>query len=79
MTTLLSVGSSLLMGLVLLVSPWTNLWDTNQLLQLHPLLRAAVLSPYMRGAVSGLGLVNILLAALELYAYLRGKAARLLS
>jgi hypothetical protein len=67
------------MGLVLVASPWTNLWDTNQLLQLHPLLRVVVLSPYLRGAVSGLGLVNLLLAALEVHAYLRGTAARLSS
>lgn len=68
------------MGLVLVVCPWTSLWDhANQLLQLHPLLRSVLLSPYLRGAVSGLGLVNLLLAVLEVHAYLRGTTARLSS
>jgi hypothetical protein len=78
-TTLLSVTSALLMGVVLVVSPWTSLWDTNQLLQLHPLLRLVALNPFLRGAVSGLGLVNLLLAAVEVHAYLRGTAARISS
>ena len=79
MTTLLSVASALLMGLVLCLAPWTSLWDTNALLQIHPLLRAIALNPYMRGAVSGLGLVNLLVAALEVYGHLRGTAGRISS
>jgi hypothetical protein len=70
-TTFLSVSSALLMGLVLVVCPWTSLWDTNYLLQLHPLLRDLMLNPYLRGAVSGLGLVNLMLAVLEVHAHLR--------
>ena len=54
--------SSLLVGLVLVLSPWTTLWDANYLLQPHPGLRSLLLSPVARGAVSGLGFVNILLA-----------------
>jgi hypothetical protein len=59
---LLSVASSLLVGLTLVVAPWTALWDANYLLQPHPAMRAIVLSAFTRGAISGLGLVNILLA-----------------
>jgi hypothetical protein len=59
----LSVLSSLLVGLVLLVAPWTALWDTNYLL--HPALRALLLSSVARGAVSGIGLVNIVLGLYE--------------
>ena len=65
MTSFLSVLSSLLVGIVLIVAPWTVLWDANYLLQPMPLLRALLLSPFARGAVSGLGLVNILLAVDE--------------
>jgi hypothetical protein len=57
-----SVLSSVLVGLVLVAAPWTSLWDANYLLQPHAGLRAFLLSPVTRGAVSGLGLVNILLA-----------------
>jgi hypothetical protein len=58
----LSALSSLLVGLVLILAPWTPLWEGNAFLQPSTLLRAALLSPLTRGAVSGLGLVNILLA-----------------
>lgn len=62
MALLLSALSSLLVGIVLLVAPWTVLWDGNVLLQPSSWLRGLLLSPFARGAVSGLGLVNILLA-----------------
>jgi len=61
----LSVLSSLLVGLILVVVPWTAWWDTNYLLQPYPALRAFVLSSFTRGTVSGLGLVNIVLALHE--------------
>jgi hypothetical protein len=68
----LSVLSSLMVGVVLLVAPWTtpmtpvtgSLWDVNYLLQ-YPAVRAVLLNPFMRGTVSGLGLVNIVLAVHE--------------
>jgi hypothetical protein len=60
--TLLSALSSFLVGIVLVVAPWTVLWETNYLLQPSPLLRAVLLSTFARGAVSGLGLVNLVLA-----------------
>jgi hypothetical protein len=61
----LSVSSSLLVGVILVVAPWTALWDANYLLNPHPTLRAIVLSPFTRGTVTGLGLVNIVLAVWE--------------
>jgi 3-dehydroquinate dehydratase len=65
-THLLSALSSLLIGAILVVAPWwTEVWDANVLLQPWPLLRSAILSPFARGAVSGLGLVNVLLAVQE--------------
>jgi len=62
----LSVLSSLLVGMMLAVAPWTPWWDVNYLIQPHPMLKALVLSPYVRGAVSGLGLVNVVLGVWEL-------------
>jgi hypothetical protein len=64
-TTLLSVLSSILVGLILVVVPWTTLWDGNGLLQGYPFLRTFVLSTFTRGAITGLGLLNILLAFFE--------------
>jgi hypothetical protein len=46
-------------GLLLIVLPWTSFWDRNYLLDLVPSVRELVLSAYVRGAVSGLGLLNV--------------------
>jgi len=61
----LSVLSTFLVGVILVIAPWTALWDANYLLNPHPVLRSVFLSAFTRGTVSGLGLVNIVLAFLE--------------
>ena len=60
----------LVVGAVLVIIPWTSLWDANYLLQPHPAIRGFLLSAFTRGAVSGLGLVNILLALHDAHRYL---------
>jgi hypothetical protein len=68
---LVSALSSFLIGLILVIAPWwTEVWDANVLLQPWPFLRSLVLSPFVRGAVTGLGLVNVLLAFVELREHL---------
>jgi hypothetical protein len=62
---LLSVISSLLVGTILVIAPWTALWESNYLLHPHPALRAILLNAFTRGSVTGLGLVNIVLALHE--------------
>jgi len=52
-------------GLILLALPWTLLWDNNFFFSLEPELRETLLSPYTRGAVSGLGAVNLWIALTE--------------
>ena len=56
--------------------PWMTLWDANYLLQPHPAVRALLLSAFTRGAVSGLGLVNILLAVHDAHQHLTGAGER---
>jgi hypothetical protein len=73
---ILSVLSSLLVGVILVVVPWTALWETNYLLQPYPAVRTLLLSGYMRGMVSGLGLVNIVLALDEAHQHLRARGER---
>jgi hypothetical protein len=46
-------------GAFLTVFPWTPQWDTNSLANLVPMLRDFWTSSYFRGALSGLGLLNI--------------------
>jgi hypothetical protein len=72
----LSVVSSLLVGAILAIAPWTALWDANYLLQPYPALRALALNPFARGTISGLGLVNIILALHDAYLHLFSRGPR---
>jgi len=76
LTVFLSVTSSLLVGIILALVPWTGLWDANYLLQPYPALRLLVLSPFARGTVTGLGIVNIVMALHEAYLHLATRAPR---
>jgi hypothetical protein len=59
---------SLVVGVLLVFAPWLPwVWDANWLLQPWPGLRSLLLNDFTRGAVSGLGLVNVLLASSDLY------------
>jgi hypothetical protein len=46
-------------GAFLVILPWSVWWDRNVLFSLLPGLRPYLASNYARGALSGLGLVNI--------------------
>jgi hypothetical protein len=76
LAALLSIGSSLLVGLVLIVAPWTPFWESNWILQPWPALRVVLLSGFARGAISGLGLVNVLVALADLHGRLLASARR---
>ncbi len=68
MAALLSITSSLLVGLVLTIAPWTSVWEANWLLQPWSGLRALAMSGFARGAITGLGLINLLVGAADLHA-----------
>ena len=53
-------------GVFLLIFPWSNVWDQNSLLSYYPDLKIVVLNNFFRGAVSGLGLANLLLGFWEI-------------
>ena len=46
-------------GLLLVVLPWSSFWDTNYFAAAWPLLQTVVTNNFVRGAVTGLGLVNL--------------------
>jgi len=52
-------------GAFLIVFPWTPQWDANSVANLFPLLRGLWASSYFRGALSGLGLLNIYISLAE--------------
>lgn len=46
-------------GLLLIVLPWSAFWERNYFIYAVPLLEPLFTSPFFRGAVSGLGLLNL--------------------
>jgi hypothetical protein len=62
---LLFATLSLELGIFLVVFPWSELWHRNWIASLAPQWRVIWDSPYFRGAMSGLGLVDIYIALLE--------------
>ena len=53
-------------GLVLVVVPWSVYWERNYFAESLPLLHAFITNNFVRGAVSGLGVVNILAGLADL-------------
>jgi hypothetical protein len=53
-------------ALVLIISPWVQAWEHNYFSVLSEGWRKVWVSPYFRGAVSGVGFVNLLVAITEL-------------
>jgi hypothetical protein len=49
-------------GVLLVFLPWSPYWDRNFFLQRFPELIPVLLSPFLRGAVTGLGLLDVFLA-----------------
>jgi hypothetical protein len=66
------------LGLFLLIYPWTDSWGNNFFSQAVP-DRAVITwrewwnNPYVRGAVSGIGLVNVWIAVAEVFALFAGR------
>jgi len=50
-------------GVILVFLPWLGLWDSNYFLIHYPVIRPYLLHPSVRGAISGLGALDILVAA----------------
>ena len=46
-------------GLFLLLVPWSPLWTQNLLIGYYPALRPLYMDPYVGGAISGRGLLNL--------------------
>jgi hypothetical protein len=59
-----------LLGVLLLLVPWLGYWDHNFFLEKYPALIPILLHPSVRGAVTGLGALDIFLAG----NMLRGRA-----
>jgi hypothetical protein len=60
-------------GLLLVIVPWSTFWDQNALLEAIPRVYDWTRNEFVRGAVSGLGALNIAAGLMELAA---ARAAR---
>jgi hypothetical protein len=63
---LVYVAVFLEVGLLLVVLPWSGFWDRNYFGAALPGLRPIITNNFVRGAVTGLGLVNLLAGLSEL-------------
>lgn len=71
MRRLLVIAVLIELGLLLIVVPWSAYWERNYFAQLSPLIESVVVNNYVRGAVTGLGAVNVLAALADLAALVR--------
>jgi hypothetical protein len=55
------------LGLFLLIYPWTVPWQVNFIPAMIPAFRPIWLNSYLRGAVSGLGVLNLWIALIEIF------------
>ena len=66
MTRLVLIIFFLEVGLVLALAPWSAYWDRNYFAETMPAVRALIGNNFVRGGVTGLGLVNICAAVMDL-------------
>lgn len=57
------------LGIVMVALPWSPLWSNNNLLVHWPSLRHLLESGFVRGAISGLGLLDLWLGIYEAVTY----------
>ena len=62
-------------GIFLVLLPWFSIWESNVLLHRYPIIRSIALNGYTRGAVTGLGLSNIVLGIMEIVQFRKTRQA----
>jgi hypothetical protein len=62
------------LGIALIVLPWTHIWTENNLLLDYPTVRFWAANTFVRGAFSGLGLIDIWLGIWEVVRYREPKS-----
>jgi hypothetical protein len=72
---LLLVAVFLETGFLLCVLPWSAYWDRNYFGQWLPVVRDLITNNFVRGAVSGLGIVNLAAGFGELFALFTARRA----
>ena len=63
-------------GFILIAAPWSAVWERNRFIEARPAMRAAVESPYVRGAVTGIGVMTALAGLVELAGVITSRSRR---
>jgi ABC-type transport system involved in cytochrome c biogenesis permease subunit len=63
---LLLIAFFLEVGFALIVVPWSTFWDQNYFAQSIPFIAAIITNDYVRGAITGIGIVNVIAGIAEL-------------
>jgi len=66
LTRLLYIAYFLEVGLILLFIPWSVFWERNFFAESLPLVHAVVKNNFVRGAISGIGVLNLLAGLADL-------------
>ena len=70
---LLLVAYFIEVGLLLVLVPWSPFWERNYFVTAYPVIYQFIRNHYVRGAVSGLGVVNLLMGFQELASVLMAR------
>lgn len=57
-------------GLILILVPWSRFWDRNYFAESLPMLHDFIRNNFVRGAVSGIGVLNLVAGLADLRAVL---------
>jgi polyferredoxin len=63
-------------GLLLVVLPWSPFWEKNYFAEAWPAFLPVLTNDFVRGAVSGLGLVNLIAGFVDLSGILAARPQR---
>src|SRR5215475_5767081 len=67
MSAVIFITFCLEIGLFLLIFPWTDYWPANYFSNAIPAFSGYWDNMYIRGAISGLGVVNLYISLLEIF------------
>ena len=73
------IALSIEVGLVLIIIPWSAFWDRTYFATVIPPLQDIITNNFVRGAVSGVGLLNLMAGLIELVSMFTGRPARSVS
>ena len=62
--------------MLLIVLPWSTFWERNYFAETWPVLQPILTNNFLRGAISGLGIVNLVAGFADLSVLFAARARR---